>query len=72
VDSQEALLFAGTKPKGAHMTDLPVISNGKSARSGKKADSVFKSAGQTKQFPPRPRITTAKPHAGTKPTGGKA
>jgi len=44
------------------MTQLPFITN-KSAASdrGEKTDSAFRSAGQTKQHPPRPHITTAKP-----------
>lgn len=60
------------------MTQLPFITNQPTASDRGKADSVFRSAGQTKQYPPRPHITTAKPQAAgatkaaPKPRGGKS
>lgn len=46
------------------MTELPsIICNLPSAKSQNGKESVFRSGGQTKQFPPRPRITTAKPQS---------
>lgn len=58
-------------------SQLPFIANQPAARDHGEADSVFRSAGQTKQYPPRPHITTAKPQAAgptkaaAKPRGGK-
>lgn len=58
------------------MTQLPFITNQPAASD--KADSVFRSGGQTKQYPPRPHITTAKPQASgatkaaPKPRGSKS
>lgn len=44
------------------MTQLPFISANQPTTGDRgKSDSVFRSAGQTKQYPPRPHITTAKP-----------
>lgn len=46
------------------MTSVPPFSfNTGSTEPSKKPESVFRSGGQTKQYPPRPRITTAKPQA---------
>jgi hypothetical protein len=54
---------------------LPFVTNAQSAASGKKANSIFRSGGQTKEFHQRPRIAAAKPQpqaAAQKPqTGGK-
>lgn len=58
------------------MTQLPFITNQPTTSGGGKPDSVFRSAGQTKQYPPRPHITTAKPQGSgttkTSPQGGKS
>jgi hypothetical protein len=54
------------------MTDIPFITNAQSATSGKKADSIFRSGGQTKEFHPRPRIAAARPQpqsSGQRPQG---
>ncbi|WP_428343172.1 hypothetical protein [Mycobacterium sp.] len=57
------------------MTDLPFITNAQSSASGKKANSIFRSGGQTKEFHQRPRIAATKPQprgsAQKPPTGGK-
>ena len=39
----------------------PFLFNTGSTEPSKKPESVFRSGGQTKQYPPRPRITTVKP-----------
>ncbi|OBJ94255.1 hypothetical protein A5639_04340 [Mycolicibacterium conceptionense] len=49
------------------MTDLPFISNSTNG-TGKKADSIFRSGGQTKEFHPRPRIAATKPQPPQRPT----
>lgn len=43
------------------MKKLPSLLNLPTASAHNGKDSVFRSGGQTKQYPPRPRITTAKP-----------
>lgn len=45
------------------MTQLPSIANHSTPSGQGSSKSVFRSAGQTKQYPPRPSITTAKPQA---------
>jgi hypothetical protein len=49
------------------MTNLPVVTNA-SGSSAKKAESIFTSSGQTKEFHQRPRIAAAKPQAPSKPS----